>query len=145
MTWHLKDRELEEKLLAIDPKFVSRLDKVTKDALEFEGKGFLVAGVEAVEVWYKDEVLFALDFSITELEEVEEYNPNDWNDYPAIEPVEPGIYRLEVKYNAGSPTQCYAAVFTFSTDRRWYIYGKGAPIFTTVSLSGFVRFRPWED
>ena len=97
MTWHLKDRELEEKLLAIDPKFVSRLDKVTKDALEFEGKGFLVAGVEAVEVWYKDEVLFALDFSITELKEVEDYNPNDWNEFPKITPPVDVVMRVEFR------------------------------------------------
>ena len=97
MTWHLKDRELEEKLLAIDPKFVSRLDRATKDALEFEGKGFLVAGVEAVEVWYKHEVLFALDFSITELEEVEDYNPNDWNAFPEITPPVDVVMRVEFR------------------------------------------------
>ena len=134
MTWHLKDRELEKKLIAIDPKFVSRLDRVTKDAFEFEGKGFLVAGVEAVEVWYKDEVLFALDFSITELKEVEEYNPNDWNAYPEITPPEGILMRVE--------TDRFRDCAIFK-DGYWYSELFGEP---NGRFQAEVEcFRPWSE
>lgn len=138
MTWHLKDRNLEEKLIAIDSDFVSRLDRVTKYALEFEGKGFLVAGVEDVEVWYKDEVLFVLDFSITELEEVEEYNPHAWNEYPAVIPPEGVLMRVEAVGRSGVFRDC--AIFK---DGVWQsdMDGEACDEF----YAKVKRFRPWED
>ena len=133
MTWHLKDRELEKKLIAIDPKFVSRLDRVTKDALEFEGKGFLVAGVEAVEV------LFALDFSITELEEVEDYNPHGWNEYPKITPPYDVMMRIELDDGLG-----FSGFYHHFEEGDYWCYADGCAMPKAYSLS-VKRFRPWED
>ena len=133
MTWHLKDRELEKKLIAIDPKFVSRLDRVTKDALEFEGKGFLVAGVEAVEV------LFALDFSITELEEVEDYNPHGWNEYPKITP--PYDVMMRIKMKNGYLRAGYLKKFL---DGDSWVNPNGV-LMCNAENAEIELFRPWED
>lgn len=139
MTWHLKDRELEEKLIAIDSEFVSRLDRVTKYALEFEGKGFLVAGVEDVEVLYKDEILFVLDFSITELEEVEEYNPHAWNTYPEVTPPEGVPMRVESKNFQNSKMEFTRECAIFRNGE-WTHPEIGYPM-----VRKSCRFRPWED
>lgn len=134
MTWHLKDRELEKKLIAIDPKFVSRLDRVTKDALEFEGKGILVAGVEAVEV------LFALDFSITELEEVEDYNPHGWNEYPKITPP----YDVMMRIDLAKKTYGLKGFYRHSEEGDCWCFADGSTLPTYLSEK-INRFRPWSE
>lgn len=141
MTWHLKDRELEKKLIEIAPDFVESLNESLKLG-EYEENSW------TYKVWfgpYEDCYKFEMHVYDDELEEVPEYNPKAWNDYPKVKPVEPGIYRLEVKRNAGGVTRCYAAVFDFSTGKNWYIYGQGNLIDTDVLDGGYVRFRPWED
>lgn len=141
MTWHLKDRELEKKLIAIDPDFIEQLQKKE------------VVGTKAYSIHFGDYVLsgsigsprFYAYFDRSELEDVPKYNPNDWNEYPEVKPVEPGIYRLEVKRLAVCQKECYAAVFDFTNKNGWYVYGQGRKIDTNVANDGFVRFRPWDE
>lgn len=82
MTWHLKDKELEEKILAVCPNFIDNLN----NAVEYHE-------VESiVEVGFGDEIggrcRFAAEFRWGELEEIKEYDPNKWNDYPSVRPPE---------------------------------------------------------
>ena len=147
MTWHLKDRELERKLVAIDCDFLNNLNDAVKEKTEEFSSDRLEEGDLITLMFCRDSQieLGKLYFLFSELEKVPEYNPKAWNEYPKVKPVEPGIYRLEVKFRTGSATRCYAAVFTFSNDKNWYIYGEGIRIDTSVLDGGYVRFRPWED
>lgn len=89
MTWHLKDRELEKKLIAIDPHFVRNLQKAVKyheDETTVEvGFGDGIGGLSR----------FAAEFRWDELEEIPEYNPHAWNAYPEITPPEGILMRVE--------------------------------------------------
>lgn len=138
MKWHLKDRELEKKLIAIDPNFVSRLDKTTKTILKFQEKGFILHGDARINVWYKDDVLFSLGCSITELEEVEDYNSNAWNDYPKVTPPEGVVMRVESVCGNCSYKKC--AIFDEDT---WKNERDGKP--TGLVLGKVKRFRPWSE
>lgn len=74
MTWHLKDRELEKKLIAIDPDFSEKLNQnceiwdSNKNGDLFEFKHFTQS------LTYKSKLLGDLIFSGNEIEEVHEYN-----------------------------------------------------------------------
>ena len=142
MTWHLKDKQLEEKLIGLCSDFLEALNNGVYSKRKDEN--YILVSFDREKLGnYLDgnELLFWMD----ELEEVHDYNPKAWNEYPKVKPVNPGIYRLEVKYCAGGATQCYAAVFDFSSHKNWYIYGQGCLIDTNVSDGGYVRFRPWDD
>lgn len=144
MTWHLKDRELEKVFEAYSGgKFVKALNyAIEQESIDGECIVYVGFGREFLGPDFAENCLC---FRTDELEEVPEYNPKAWNEYPKVKPVEPGIYRLEVKRNAAGVTRCYAAVFDFSSHKNWYIYGQGCLIDTSVLDGGYVRFRPWED
>ena len=89
MTWHLKDRELEEKLIAIGPDFVEKLQKAVKyyknDSTVFVGFGSGIAGRSRL----------IIEFRWGELEEIPKYDPSDWNEYPKVMPPEGVLMRVE--------------------------------------------------
>ena len=94
MTWHLKDRELEKKLNELSKgefsknlhqyddehfaSFCGEIISLTEDCgYEFDesaGKG----------VYRQSQFLFF--FNNDAIEEVPEYNPNGWNEFPAVTP-----------------------------------------------------------
>lgn len=124
MTWHLKDRKLEEKLLAIDPDFIDNLN----NSVEYHKEN------KTVEVGFGDGIgalsRFAAEFRWGELEEIKEYNPHDWNEYPKVTPPENELMRI-VCYDG----TCSAGAFV---DGEWHEDG-------TDELAHVIRFRPWED
>lgn len=142
MTWHLKDRELERVLekysdgnfvkalnFAIDRDWIDAANVVT---VEFERK-FLSRG-------YTNDFSFRTD----ELEEVQEYNPNDWNDSRKVTPPEDVVFRAKV-YRARGETVLYKClIFRRSV---WYHVINGKPLGIQFSLyeGDYVEFRPWED
>ena len=142
MSWHLKDRELEKKLIEICPNFLECIEFAIQTKEKDADYIYVEFDRERVNVTLGFNYLYFWD---DELEEVHEYNPKAWNEYPKVKPVEPGIYRLEVKRNAAGVTRCYAAVFDFSSHKNWYIYGQGCLIDTSVLDGGYVRYRPWSE
>lgn len=142
MTWHLKDRELEKKLTELCSDFLEMLNDGVYSKRDDEN--YILVSFDREKSGNSlgsNELWFWMD----ELEEVAEYNPLDWNEYPEVKPINPGIYRLEVKRLAVCQTECYAAVFDFTNKNGWYAYGQGRKINTNVAKDGFVRFRPWEN
>lgn len=133
MTLHLKDRVIEQKLNELSngefSKILNESDMKNPNCICFT-------------IDKKEDIELSVYLRPEAIEP--EYDPHNWNEYPKVKPVEPGIYRLEVKRNAGGVTRCYAAVFDFSTGKNWYIYGQGNLINTDVLDGGYVRFRPWE-
>ena len=142
MTWHLKDRELERVLEKYsDGNFVKALnfaierdwiDAANVVTVEFERK-FLSRG-------YTNDFSFRTD----ELEEVQEYNPNAWNDSRKVTPPEGVVFRAKV-YRAEGETVLYEClIFRRSV---WYRVINGKPLGIQFSLyeGDYVEFKSWED
>ena len=137
MTWHLKDRELEKKLIAIDPEFVDKLqteEGCGKHGFYLDLGGCVYCGdcgVPKIQIYLVRE----------ELEEVAEYNPNAWNEYPAVTPPDNVLMRLEFTEteSTGKPKRHYvAATFNGIT---WGTRDSYSASFKMTKC----RFRPWED
>lgn len=134
MTWHLKDRELEKKLIAIDPDFIENLQKKE------------VVGTKAYSIHFGDYVLsgsigsprFYAYFDKSELEDVPKYNPNAWNEYPKVTPPENIPMRVETESGGYIYREC--AIFNEGV---WKCERDGN---AEEELYGHVkRFRPWSD
>ena len=125
MTWHLKDRELEEKLIAIDPKFLERINEgsVLKDNLRMDTCMMITDHV-------------AVRFGAKDFEEVPEYNPNDWNEFPAVTPPEGVPMRVESVWSQCAYREC--AIFDKGA---WKNERDGKP--TDLLLGEVKHFRPW--
>lgn len=137
MTWHLKDRELEKKLIEIAPDFVDSLNESLKLG-EHEENSW------TYRVWfgpYEDCYKFEMHVYDDELEEVPEYNPKAWNEYPAVTPPDNVLMRLEFTEteSTGKPKRHYvAATFNGIT---WGTRDSYSASFKMTKC----RFRPWED
>ena len=141
MTWHLKDRELEKKLVAIDPEFINELTEAVDINLK-ETKGrFNHESTVDVELSIDDETAGTFRFFIDTLEEIPEYNPNDWNEYPKVTPP----YKLMMRIDYGpSNSRGYKAFYKhFEKEDSWCL-ADGTPLAKMYS-DAIARFRPWED
>ena len=126
--YRLKDRELQEKLDAISGgDFSKRLQDPAKSE-----KGFAVAYGDFPEInGLRHLSLFLAD----EIEEVPEYDPNAWNEWPDVEPPEGVDMRVEVLSKDGKVIFKGASVFVtdaWNIGGHWYDDRR-------------VRFRPWND
>lgn len=140
MTWHLKDRELEKKLIEIAPDFVESLNESLKLG-EYEENSW------TYRVWfgpYEDCYKFEMHVYDDELEEVPEYNPKIWNDSRKVIPPEDVVFRAKV-YRAEGETVLYEClIFRRSV---WYRVINGKPLGIQFSLyeGDYVEFKAWED
>lgn len=135
MTWHLKDRELEKKPIAIDPEFIDKLQR--KEG--YGNYGFYLdlggyvcsgdCGVPKIQIYLVRE----------ELEEVPEYNPNGWNEFPKVRPPYDVMMRIEMYNGLG-----LAGFYQHFIDGDQWCYANGSPLPKEYSNS-VNRFRPWED
>ena len=142
MTWHLKDRELEQKLMGIDCDFVETLTDVVNDRISEidlnnpDEKEVITVG------FFRNHLdeLGELYFFLSDLEEVPEYNSNDWNEYPKVEPPRNIPMRLEIFRNdyQSQHTHRYAAVFLAGN---WWNEND----MIEIKENDEIRFRPWED
>ena len=101
MTWHLKDRELEKAFEANSGgKFV--------DALNYEVKHTNIDSEFIVYVGFVRECLgddsseICLCFKTDELEDIPEYNPHAWNNYPEVTPPKRVLMRIEYEDSEGN-------------------------------------------
>lgn len=140
MKYRLKDRELQEKLDAISGgDFSKRLQDPAKSE-----KGFAVAYGDFPEInGLRHLSLFLAD----EIEEVPEYDPKAWNEWPDEEPPQDTLLRIEViteRFGEGTPEPSGGKVRCrgCATYRRgfWMLGEK-----ITVKPRETVRFRPWDD
>ena len=103
MTWHLKDRELEKKLIAIDCEFLDNLNDAVNEKIEEFSPGRIEEGDLITLMFCRDHQieLGELYFLFHELEEVAEYNPHAWNEYPKVTPPEGVPMRVETNMGFG--------------------------------------------
>ena len=136
MTWHLKDRELEKKLQDISKgRFLTNLRQHDDEIfVSFWGKIVCIDnGIEGLCRKFNHEIYLSID----EVEDVADYNPNAWNDYPKVTPPEGVPMSVESVYGQCAYREC--AIFDHGF---WKTERDGKP--TEFLLIGQVkRFRPW--
>ena len=144
MTWHLKDRELEKKLIAIDSDFIERLNQ-NCEIWDSNHDGDLCELMHFEQILrYKNKLLGNLLFTGVQLEKVPEYNPKIWNDSRKVTPPENVIFMAKV-YRAEGETVLYEClIFRRSV---WYRVINGKPLGIQFSLyeGDYVEFKSWED
>lgn len=147
MPWHLKDRELEKKLIAIDPDFSEKLNQNCEiwdsnhDGDLFEFKHF------TQKLIYKLKLLGDLVFSGNELEYIPEYNPYAWNDSRKVTPPENVIFMAKLhETNPNGEETVYYKVLSYENSR-WYhvINGKPSDCKAYLYEGDYVEFKAWED
>ena len=140
MKYRLKDRELQAKLDAIsNGDFSKQLQIIRIKSINMRRVNFgesTVFGTKFV-VWLDDD----------EVEEVPEYDPHAWNEWPKVTPPKDVLMRCELysaRRNIDTPEptggKLCGRTSGFWNGREWSFYGHGSLLAGCV-----VRFRPWED
>lgn len=128
MTWHLIDRELEKKLIAIDPKFLQRINEgaVLKNNLRMDTCMMITDHV-------------AVRFEAKDFEDVPEYDPDTWNEYPKVKP--PYDVMMRIKMKNGYLRAGYLKKFP---DGDSWANPNGV-LMCNAENAEIELFRPWED
>lgn len=130
MKYRLKDRVLQKKLDELsDGDFSARLHKereLIKDSFKKEPRLHVL--------WFGEGSQFSAALYADMLEEVREYDPHKWNEYPEVTPPEGVWMRCETDVNAIERKIRHVAKFD---GREWRDY---------LSKQVVVhRFRPWDE
>lgn len=135
MKYRLKDRELQEKLDAISGgDFSKRLQDPAKSE-----EGFAVAYGDFPEInGLRHLSLFLAD----EIEEVPEYDPKAWNEWPDVEPPEHVL--MQVEFKEKDKERLYRSCWKWSGYEWNWGDGRGFVSVNTDNLRE-IRFRPWGD
>lgn len=139
MKYRLKDRELQEKLDAISGGDFS---KKLQDPAKSE-EGFAVAYGDFPET---NGLRHLSIFLADEIEEVPEYDPNAWNEWPDVTPPEKVLLRAEIlteRYDQNGP-EPKGGLPRYRGCAKWIGYWDFFGD-AHVSMNETVRFRPWED
>ena len=136
MTWHLKNRDVEKWLIELCPDLLERIKEGIDDKRPDDpciSLSFNRTRRDKCKHIYISTLWIWLD----ELEEVSDYNPNAWNDYPKVTPPEGVPMSVESVYGQYAYREC--AIFDHGI---WKTERDGKP--TEFLLIGQVkRFRPW--
>ena len=124
MAWRLKDKKLEAELNKLsNGEFSKRLNEAVK------------SGVSSISLTINDgKVAIFLDGR--DLEHLRDYNPNAWNEYPAVTPPEHTWMRVELLYPNGNKTRLG---LRFVGDQ-WM--DEAGVVYLCLGCES-VRFRPW--
>lgn len=144
MKYRLKNRELHQQLDRLSRgDFSRRLDEWNGDRSQ-----------ELVNFSYGEETghasfprTFETAIRTEDIEEVPDYDPSGWNEWPDVEPPEKTLFRIEIiteRIGEGTPepsggkVRCRGCA-TYS--HGFWMLGEKI----TVKPRETVRFRPWED
>ena len=139
MTWHLKDRDFEEKLNETSRQnhtFSDSLNEIVSRISKEDFESAVGFVVDFHRIGPKGDVLThcQLEISKDEVENTPDYNPYDWNEYPAVTPPEGILMRVE--------TDRFRDCAIFK-DGYWQSELFGEP---NGRFQAEVEcFRPWED
>lgn len=151
MKYRLKDKELQRKLDEIsNGDFSVQLQKVSDDMLSsITGPSVNFGGLARVvdDRFRNLAPRFSFRFHKDEVEEVPQYDPTKWNEWPDVEPPEKTLLRIEIiteRIGDGTPEPSGGKVRCRGCAT--YSHGfwmRGEEI--TVKPRETVRFRPWDD
>lgn len=137
MTWHLKDKTLEQALCMTYAGFLEALNHAAElsvgctnyVAVEFNKK--LDNGD-----FHENHLVFQPD----ELEEVPEYNPKAWNNYPEVTPP----YDVMMLIDLAKKSYGLVGFYRHSKEGDCWCFADGEIVPTCLS-ERIIRFRPKED
>ena len=132
MAFRLKNKELQKQLEEIGGE-----QNVKKAITEYEENDF---GGVVFAFSINENFRITVGTTKDEIEEVPEYNPNAWNDYPAVLPPENVWMRVELNNPDGS---VFRDVARFVEDGGAYYWVD--QIKNDIPNFQVARFRPWED
>lgn len=133
MKYRLKDRGLQKKLDEISKGDLSDALEVCSAAVA----SALKRG-KPTTIWFGVQPLLSLEITPDMLEEVREYDPHKWNDFPEVEPPEDVWMRVERCVDGR--TYHFAARYVPVGDSEDYEWLSEANLSIDVD-----RFRPWDD
>lgn len=153
MPLRLKDRKLEEKLLAIDPDFLQRVRTI--DNVIYEPKENIVKGGTSFvfEILANKRPLGEVVFSEDDIEHIPEYNPNAWNEFPKVTPPKLQPMKIEFIKRIDGLVSKVRTFGLFNGDF-WFIPEVDSSLdnyhydgMSLRQLTDFnnLRFRSWED
>lgn len=135
MKYRLKDRELQKKLDEIsDGDFSARLHKereLIKDSFKKEPRLHVL--------WFGEGSQFSAALYADMLEEVAEYDPHGWNDFPEVEPPEGVLMRVECR----DGRKACAKYRLFIEGGSWCDVNGGA--WPEAYSQSVARFRSWDE
>lgn len=133
MKYRLKDRGLQKKLDEISKGDLSDALEVCSAAVA----SALKRG-KPTTIWFGVQPLLSLEITSDMLEEVREYDPHKWNDFPEVEPPEDVWMRVERCVDGR--TYHFAARYVPVGDSEDYEWLSEANLSIDVD-----RFRPWDE
>lgn len=133
MTWHLKDRELEKKLIELCPRFLSALDLAVYLSDDNENCVLVEATRQKNDIELADNVFY---FCMDELEEIPEYNPK------ASKVTPPYDVMMRADFIGGK--NGYKAFYKHFEEGNCWCHADGTVMPKTYS-DAVERFRPWDD
>jgi hypothetical protein len=133
MKYRLKDRGLRKKLDEISKGDLSDALEVCSAAVA----SALKRG-KPTTIWFGVQPQLSLEITSDMLEEVREYDPHKWNDFPEVEPPEDVWMRVERCVDGR--TYHFAARYVPVGDSEDYEWLSEANLSIDVD-----RFRPWDD
>lgn len=133
MKYRIKDHELQRKLdEATDGEFSRRLQN---DREHMDGM-ILIGCMGMIEDRRRHNHTklqrMTLCFATDEIEEVAEYDPTKWNNYPEVTPPEGALMRVEGEH-------AYAARYVVDDVGGYWMSDDG------FELDDVYRFRPWDE
>lgn len=139
MRYRLKDRELQKKLdEATDGEFSRRLQN---DRERMDGM-ILIGCMGMIEDRRRHNHTklqrMTLCFALDEIEEVAEYDPHGWNDFPEVEPPKGVLMRVE--WREGVELRRGVARYVAWGDNKEFVWMGERGIIRQVD-----RFRPWDE
>lgn len=137
MKYRLKDKELQRKLDEIsDGSFSSRLADVSGAIPNLFRESI------TTRIYFGDKYQFSLQVTQDMLEEVREYDPHKWNEYPEVTPPEGVWMRCENVYGSEPERlERFAARYTSQyEDGEWV-----DAWFSNGLRRDVTSFRPWDE
>ena len=138
MHYELKDKKRQAVLAEALPGFMNALQEACETRVR-ELKVNACVRLEHFSVsapWSKGEWTLALPTA--DLEVIEDYDPNQWNEYPRVTPPEKVWMRIEMlSQDGGIKTRDVA----FYKAGRWCKF----PLDNGEVILGRLRFRPWDE
>ena len=134
MTWHLKNRNIEQALITLCPEFLEALNKAAEVSVGYTNYVPVTLFREDPNGEIKESTLF---FWINEIEDVEKYNPYGWNKWPGTVPPVKKKMRIDCFDEKHTLVHSCCGYWTGNFWMAWNGY--------ELNDAETINFRPWED
>jgi hypothetical protein len=138
MKFRLKNKDLQVQLDALSGgDFSRRLDELmTGEPVNLWAN---MCGAKTVQITFGETREFSVRIPVDDIEEVHEYDPHGWNDFPEVEPPEGVLMRVECR----DGRKACAKYRLFIEGGSWCDVNGGA--WPEAYSQSVARFRSWDE